>query len=189
MSKDKDKRSDEEVLVLDAEGVEFDVPSHGKIRIKPWTMGEYVKLSQDLEDLFRSLDDPELDVSLLQERKAMLSYYMRVIQPVYDAIEKGEEIPEISDLEHGKLERDMADEMRKLILLFARISDKAVPIIAKTTGLTKKNINNLSAEDALRMFVTIYVMNWNVLGNAYALFGNPTPGDETQPPEDSPSEE
>jgi hypothetical protein len=167
---EKMKRDEEKALVTDEEGVEVETSKLGTIKVKPWTYGEYLALNKDLVLLFQALGEPDVDISLLTDKPAIMAYYTTVVIPVSEAPEGEVALPDgITTEEVKKLEEAATEEMRRVPMTFLAVAPFALPIVTQTLGMSEEELMAGGPSDAIKLFIAIWVLNWDVLGNAYTL--------------------
>jgi hypothetical protein len=162
----KDDRTDEVVLT---EGPITVSTTKGDFVIKPWSFGVYAKVGNLVDNMFHDIEARGLGFELLFNRQAIRNYFINVGIPLEEAMEAGEKPdldPDLVDL----AVRDFDREYGQLMRLVAIIAPQARGIIHLTLDLDYETIDEMEADEVLKLFLVIIAKNEGVLKNVYGLF-------------------
>jgi hypothetical protein len=162
----KDNRPDEIVLT---EGPVTVPTSIGDFVIAPWSFGVYAKVGHLVDNMFSDLEKKGISFELLFHQQAINHYFIHVGIPLEEAIESGVDPdidPEVAELAVRSFDKEFGDLMR----LVAVIAPAAGGIIKATLGLDEEDVNEMQADEVIKLFLVIIAKNEGVLKNVYGLF-------------------
>lgn len=162
----QDNRPDEVVLT---EGPVTVSTSIGDFVVAPWSFGVYAKVGHLVDNMFQDLENRGISFELLFHRQALQQYFLHVGIPLEEAEEKGvapDIDPEVAELAVKSFDKEFGDLMR----LVAIIAPAAGGIIQATLGLDEEDINEMQADEVIKLFLVIIAKNEGVLKNVYGLF-------------------
>lgn len=165
----QDNRPDEIVLT---EGPVTVPTSIGDFVVAPWSFGVYAKVGHLVDNMFSDLDSRDISFELLFHRVALQQYFIHVGIPLEEAAEAGvapDIDPEVAELAVKSFDKEFGELMR----LVAVCAPAAGAIIQATLGLDEEDVNEMQADEVIKLFLVIIAKNEGVLKNVYGLFETP----------------